>query len=199
MRIAYLHGFNSGPMSIKGRALAEAIAALPVDARPEYFLPKLHHEPRKAIRALSEWIESHRDVPTLVGSSLGGFYAAHLAERHGTRAVLINPALRPWESLVAYLGPQRNPYTNESYELKREHLAQLEAFRVARISRPERYLLLVQSGDELLDYREAVGFLAGAWQFIQGGGDHGYRNFAAEIPSVLRFAGVDLPAGSERR
>ena len=199
MRIAYLHGFNSGPMSIKGRALAEAIAALPGDARPEYFLPKLHHEPRKAIRALSEWIESQRDVPTLVGSSLGGFYAVHLAERHGTRAVLINPALRPWESLAAYLGPQRNPCTNESYELKREHLAQLEAFRVPRISRPERYLLLVQSGDELLDYREAVVFLAGASQFVQGGGDHAYRKFAAEIPSVLRFAGVDLPAGSERR
>ena len=199
MRIAYLHGFNSGPMSIKGRALAEAIAALPGDARPEYFLPKLHHEPRKAIRALSEWIESQRDVPTLVGSSLGGFYAVHLAERHGTRAVLINPALRPWESLAAYLGPQRNPCTNESYELKREHLAQLEAFRVPRISRPERYLLLVQSGDELLDYRDAVVFLAGAWQFVQGGGDHAYRKFAAEIPSVLRFAGVDLPAGSERR
>jgi predicted esterase YcpF (UPF0227 family) len=199
LRIAYLHGFNSGPASIKGRLLGEAIAALPVSVRPEYFLPRLQHEPREAIHILTGWIESRRDVPTLVGSSLGGFYAMDLAERYGAKAVLINPSLRPWESLAAYLGAQRNPYTNESYELRCEHLAQLEALRVARITRPERYLLLAQAGDELLDYRDAVAFLAGAWQFVQGGGDHAYQNFAADIPAILRFAGVDLPAGIDRR
>ena len=139
------------------------------------------------------------DELTFVGSSLGGFYATYLAERHDAKAVLINPAIRPFESLAAYLGPQRNPYTGTSYELTREHFAELEAMRVSRITRPERYLLLVQTGDELLDYRAAVAYYAGAWQLVEGGGDHAYREFGAQVPTILRFAGVELPAGSDRR
>jgi predicted esterase YcpF (UPF0227 family) len=111
-----------------------------------------------------------------------------LAERYGIKAVLINPAVRPYENLVSYLGLQRNLYTGEEYELTREHFAELQALKVARITHPERYFLLVQTGDEILDWREAVAFYAGAWQLVQGGGDHAFRDFEAQIPAVLRFA-----------
>ena len=36
---------------------------------------------------------------------------------------------------------------------------------------------------------------AGASQFVQGGGDHGFRDFDAQIPAVLRFAGVESNVG----
>jgi hypothetical protein len=62
--------------------------------------------------------------------------------------------------------------------------------RVGRISRPDRYFLLVQTGDEVLDYRQAVGFYAGAWQFVQGGGDHAFTGFERQIPAILAFGGV---------
>ncbi len=88
-------------------------------------------------------------------------------------------------------GSQRNPSTGEEYELTAEHFAEFAALKVQRISRPERYLLLVQAGDELLDYRQAVAFYAGAWQYVQGGGDHAYHAFAEQIPLLLRFSGVD--------
>jgi len=32
--------------------------------------------------------------------------------------------------------------------------------------------LLAETDDEVLDYRQAVAFYGGAWQFVQGGGDH---------------------------
>jgi predicted esterase YcpF (UPF0227 family) len=35
-----------------------------------------------------------------------------------------------------------------------------------------------------------VAFYAGAQQFVQGGGDHAYRGFVAQLPAILRFAGV---------
>ena len=47
---------------------------------------------------------------------------------------------------------QQNLYTGERYELTAEHLRQLEALVVATVH-PERYLLLVETGDEVLDYR----------------------------------------------
>ena len=148
---------------------------------------------------MRRWADAgDRDRLTFVGSSLGSFYATHLAEAYDAKAVLINPAVHPDRNLAPYLGAQRNPYTGDAYELTAEHFAELSALRVARIARPQRYLLLVQTGDEVLDYRVAVAFYAGAWQFVQGGGDHAFHDFAAQIPVILRFAGVD-PMAVERQ
>jgi predicted esterase YcpF (UPF0227 family) len=136
---------------------------------------------------------------TFVGSSLGGYYATCAAERLGARAVLVNPAIRPYEDLRAYRGRQVNLYTGASFEVTDEDFAELGALRVPRITRPERYWLLVQAGDDVLDYREAVRFYAGAWQLVQGGGDHAFAGFEAWIPTLLRFCGVGGPAGFVRR
>jgi uncharacterized protein len=192
-RIAYLHGFNSSPASIKGRQLERAIAALPREAQPNYFMPELSPAPDEALRTIRAWVE--RGAPdasavTFVGSSLGGFYATWLAERYAARAVLINPAIRPDIDLAPYVGRQRNLYTGEEYEFRAAYLDALAASRVQRISRPDRCFLLVQTGDEVLDYRAAVRFYAGAWQFVQGGGSHAFADFETQIPAVLRFAGV---------
>ena len=187
--IVYLHGLNSSPASVKAQALGRAIATLPVDSRPEYFVPRLHHRPAAAMRAVGTWVDARSPaLLTLVGSSLGGFYATHLAERYGAKAVLINPTVRPYEDLASHLGPQRNMYTGEDYELTREHFAELAALKVERITRPQHYFLLTQTGDEILDWRDAVAFYGGAWQFVQGGGDHAFQQFDAQIPAILRFA-----------
>lgn len=188
--IVYLHGFNSAPQSIKARLLAHAIERLPDP--PCYHRPQLAYRPSVAMATATEWVDANvrdGDELTFVGSSLGGFYAIWLAERYGARAVLINPALRPYASLESFVGPQRNLYTNQTHELTRADLDELAAFRVPRLTRPERYLLLVRSGDELLDWREAVSYCTGAWQYVGGGGDHGWADFEPMIPTVLQFAG----------
>jgi predicted esterase YcpF (UPF0227 family) len=192
-RIAYLHGFNSSPASVKGRQLARAIAALPEGSRPDYFPPQLSPAPDEAIGTLRAWVERSSIDPsslTFIGSSLGGFYATWLAERYAAKAVLVNPAIAPDTDLAPYVGRQRNLYTGEEYEFHAAYLDALAGLRVPRITRAERYFLLVQTGDEVLDYRAAVAFYAGAWQFVQGGGSHAFDDFETRIPAVLRFAGV---------
>jgi predicted esterase YcpF (UPF0227 family) len=191
--LVYLHGFNSAPQSVKGQLLARAAGALPNP--PRFHLPQLHHRPGRALREVGEWLE--RNVPqvdelTLIGSSLGGFYATHLAERYGARAVVINPAIVPHEDLRPYAGRQRNLYTGDEYDVTRAHFDELAALAVERITRPERYFLLVRTGDELLDWRRAVAFYAGAYQYVAGGGDHGWTDFGDEVGAVLRFAGCDV-------
>src|SRR5271169_2578759 len=95
--IVYLHGFRSSPQSIKAQLFARAIGTLPAEERPRFVVPALAHDPRRAVEHLAAWIGREFGAAaaalTLVGSSLGGFYATHLAERFGVRAVLINPAL----------------------------------------------------------------------------------------------------------
>ena len=125
----------------------------------------------------------------LIGSSLGGYYATWLAERIGCRAVLINPAIRPYAGLEAYLGTQKNLHTGEPYELTRAHLEGWRALWAERID-PERYLLLLETGDEVLDWKEAVRRYEGARMVIRQGGDHTLQSFPEHIGRILAFAGV---------
>lgn len=198
--IVYLHGFRSSPASIKARQLREAVAALPDALRPVLHVPALDGRPALAMAGILGLVrDTDHEALTIVGSSLGGFYATHAAERLGARAVLVNPAVRPYDDLVAYRGQQVNLYTGATFEVTDEHFSELRALAVDRIKHPARYFLLVQSGDEVLDYGDAIGFYAGAWQYVQGGGDHAYAGFDAVIPAVLRFAGVGDEAGFVRR
>jgi predicted esterase YcpF (UPF0227 family) len=154
-----------------------------------YRVPQLHHRPSVAIGQIGE---ACRDVPptdlTLVGSSLGGFYATVMAERVGCRAALLNPAVHPHTHFGKYLGPQKNLYTGEAFELTRGHVEDLRAMDPPAITRPERYWLFVETGDEVLDYREAVAFYAGALQEVVRGGDHSLVSFPERVPDLVEWA-----------
>jgi predicted esterase YcpF (UPF0227 family) len=169
------------------------VAALPVAARPQLHVPALTDRPALAIASVAQWVERHADraALTFVGSSLGGYYATHLAERYGARAVLINPTTRPYDDLQSSRGVQTNLYTGAAFEVTDAHFAELFTLAVPRITRPERYFLLVETGDEVLDWRLAMAHYAGAWQYVRGGGDHSFTDFAAQLPAILRFAGVE--------
>jgi predicted esterase YcpF (UPF0227 family) len=180
--IIYLHGFLSSPASRKAQLLERYLArCLPGE---KLVVPALPPEPRKAIRAIEERIVQ---TPTLIGSSLGGYYATNIAEHFGLRAVLINPAVRPYELLENFLGPQRNLYTGEEFVVTRQHLDELRELEVAHIT-PERFMVLLESGDETLDYRDAVKKYRGATQIVIEGGDHSFCSFEQWIPRILEFA-----------
>jgi predicted esterase YcpF (UPF0227 family) len=183
--IVYLHGFNSSPGSHKARVLGRYLAERGLAA--EYACPALPVSATEAIRAIERLGIGPRTC--LVGSSLGGFYATHLAEKHGSKAVLINPAIEPHVGLRAYLGPQKNLYTGEPYELTERHLAEWAALVAPRIT-AERYFLLVETGDEVLDYRQAVARYAGSRQVVVQGGDHSLQSFPEHLPAIVEFAGL---------
>jgi len=150
----------------------------------EYACPALPPLAGDAMKAIGPQLSSR---PCLVGSSLGGFYATYLAEKHGLRAVLLNPAIDPHIGLRAYLGVQKNLHTGEPYELTEVHLREWEALYVPRIT-PERYLLIVETGDEVLDYRRAVERYAGAQQVVIPGGDHSLQSFPQHLARILEFS-----------
>jgi hypothetical protein len=181
--IVYLHGFNSSPQSHKARLLGRYMAERGLGG--EFACPRLPPAAREAIRTVRQLGAAD---PCYIGSSLGGYYATHLVETFGGRAVLINPAIEPHVGLRAFLGPQKNLYTGEAYELTSEHLEQWRELYAPRIT-PSRYLLLVETADEVLDYRQAVQRYAGAEQIVVAGGDHSLRSFPEHLPRILEFAG----------
>ncbi|MDR2260675.1 MAG: alpha/beta fold hydrolase [Azoarcus sp.] len=192
--IFYLHGFRSAPVSWKARALAGKLAARDPDG-VSFWCEQLPVSPKAAIalveKRLAACLAARPAVPpVLVGSSLGGYYATWLAERHDLRAVLVNPAVLAPLSLRQYIGVHENLYTGERIELTAAHIEELCAFETAAITHPERYWLLVETGDEILDYRHAVARYAGVRQTVLEGGGHGFVHWEDYLDEIVRFAGL---------
>ena len=184
--IVYLHGFNSSPASGKARQFGEYMARLGHQA--DYFCPALPNSPREAVALVEADLEQRRpESVTLIGSSLGGFYATHLAEKRGWKAVLVNPAVHAHNLMRGALGTQTNWHSGEKWQFTEAHLAELATLDVPAITHPERYLLLAQAGDEVIDYRTAVAYYAGATQIIEDGGDHGFSGFERHFQTILDF------------
>ena len=188
--ILYLHGFCSSPASRKVRLLAAALDSRGLGERLR--CPALSPVPVAAIaqaEAIIEECARHGRALTLVGSSLGGYYATWLAEKYDLRAVLINPAVVAPISLDEFVGTQTNLHTGESFEFTAEHIAQLRQLEPPQIT-PERYFLLVETGDEVLDYRQAVARYAGCRQMVLDGGDHSFTRFPDLLPQLLEYCGL---------
>ena len=183
--LLYLHGFNSSPQSHKARLLGRYMASRGLEH--QYACPALPPSPREAIAAIEGMMASRREPSRFVGSSLGGFYATYLSEKHGCPAVLINPAVDPHVGLRAYVGPQQNLYTGERYDFTAAHLDELDALWQERLT-AKHYLLLVETGDEVLDYRRALARYAGAQQVVVPGGDHSLKSFPAHLERIVAFA-----------
>lgn len=189
--IVYLHGFRSAPASIKARALKHHLEERGLGAA--FWCEQLPASPQAAIALVEAQLARCRAQgidATLVGSSLGGYYATWLAERHGLRAALVNPAIVAPLELGAYTGEQTNMYTGETFRFTEAHIAELRALEVPAITRPERYWLLVETGDEVLDYRHAVAKYAGARQTVLEGGDHSFTRWTDYLDELIRFAGL---------
>ena len=182
--ILYLHGFCSAPASLKARLLDDALAARGLGDR--FFCPALSHVPVEAIAQAEAIILAQPGPLTLVGSSLGGFYAAWLAERHGLRAALVNPLVTLPQPYDSFIGEQTNLYTGERFNFTAEHVEQLQALETPHVT-PENYLLLLETGDEVLDYRLAVARYAGCRQRVFEGGDHSFTRFAELLPQLLEY------------
>jgi hypothetical protein len=184
--ILYLHGFRSSPHSFKARMLAERLHAL--GRGPEYLCPQLPPSPAAAIALAQSLIAGQApEQLTLIGSSLGGYYATWLAEQTGCRAVLLNPAVAPPQDLAKYVGVTTDWHSGAPFEFKAGYIDELHALAVPRISRPERYFLVAATGDEVLDWRDMAAHYAPARQLIVQGSDHSLSDFASQIAAVLAF------------
>ena len=191
--ILYLHGFKSSPQSFKARLIGATLAA--AGRGNAYQCPQLPASPAAAI-ALALQIAA--DVPpaelTLIGSSLGGYYATWIAERLGCRAVLLNPAVQPPRALEQYVGVSTAYHSDQPFEFKREYVDELRALAVPAITWPERYFLIAATGDDVLDWREMQAHYPHARQMIIEGSDHALSGFANYLNAVLAFC--DAPPGS---
>ena len=194
MMLLYLHGFRSSPESSKAQMLAQCMQDRAQLDR--WSCPSLPASPAKALALCKELAQDlmtrhHAEASelTVIGSSLGGFYAVSLAEQLGCRAVALNPAVFAPRDLASQVGEHEQYHSNDPFIFLPEHVDELRGMAVTQITQPERYLLIAATGDEVLDWQEMHTFFKGAQQIIVEGDNHGLSSFTDHIDTVLQFAG----------
>lgn len=178
----YIHGFGGSGKGVKSTQFREHFSG-------HVFAPSLSYVPELAMDTLIQLVESlidHTDV-TLVGSSLGGYYATYLSERYGLKAVLINPSTKPYKTLKKVIGKGHNYFDESQFEWNEGHIAMLKQYDTTVIT-PSQYLVLLQTGDELLDYREAMSKYEGSTIHLAEGGNHSFEFFERTFDLINDFA-----------
>lgn len=187
MNVIYLHGFASSTASMKAQMLA-AYCAQHDDLT--LYLPDLNHPVQQALQDVSELIDRLSEV-VLIGSSLGGFYATQMVVKHNVPAVLINPAMRPWQLFRHLYGQDLLPYVvHPNWILDEAQLNFLEQIAVSNAHDFSKVLVLLQQGDEVLNYQEALDYYSAthpAMLMCEAKGNHAMDDFAEKIPLALQF------------
>ncbi len=180
--IIFIHGFSSHGYGGKARALREYYTN-----RAEAFIaPSLSYIPELAIQTLEELIEACGNDVRLIGSSLGGFYTIYLAQKYRLKAVLINPSIYPYKTLKMSLGTPPNFYDGSHFEWKESHLEMLRKYET-NVSHQKDFFLLVQKGDDVLDYREALNKFPNAQTVAEDGGDHSFSGIEHYFDEMENF------------
>lgn len=185
MNIIYLHGFQSDSLASKGQSLKQYCES---HSAWQVHVPDLNMPPHLALEKIEALAQS-LDQVVLVGSSLGGFYATQLVAKLGVPAVLLNPAMQPWRLFRDLFGSEQLPFkVNEHWTLDDAQLDYMEQIELPFVQDADKILVLLQQGDEVLDYREAQRYYNGAALVIsETQGNHVMDDFADKIPMALQF------------
>lgn len=194
INLVYLHGFQSNPRSLKAQQLQAYLQAqLEQNEQAEFnlHLPDLNFPPQQVMQKLQHMVQTLPNM-VFVGSSFGAFYATQMVARYGCPAVLINPAMRPWQLFRSLFGEAQLPYkVSETWTLTAEHLSEMQQIHFEQFPHADKILVLLQQGDEVLDYLEAQRYYKQqhpmAMIMTEYGGNHTMDNFNEKIPMLLTF------------
>jgi len=178
--ILFIHGFGSCGWGEKSLHLRRHFGLEQVLA------PDLPFDPEPAVAHLRAMIARY-PIRALVGSSLGGFYATALNAADPLPTVLINPVVSPHKLLSLHLGPQQRWCDGARFEVRNDHLAALTRLQREQLAANERYLVLLQQGDETLDYRQAARYYREKEVLQIAGGSHRFDDFEQQLPRISEW------------
>jgi len=184
--IIYIHGFGGSSKGSKAEVFRKYFKSVDED----FIAPSLPYNPKLAIETLKELIKSYKNEVYLIGSSLGGYYASHLSDMYEVKkVVLINPATKPYETLKRVLGYAPNFYDNTTFSWEDKHIKILEELKNDKFDN-SKFMVLLQKGDELLDYKDALKKYNSSKVIVEDGGNHSFENIQNHFEGIREFFAI---------
>jgi predicted esterase YcpF (UPF0227 family) len=176
MKILYVHGFGShyDPEHEKIKLLETLGTVVGVDV--DYCKGF-----RRAFEMVLESALSQK-VDLIVGTSMGGFMAAHVGAETGTPFVALNPATQPSKTLQKWVGTFTD-YAGNDRTLTKDCVD-----NYPDIIQEGSGLVIVETADEIINAYNTAALLNGVYQVeVFGGGSHRFTHMKNALPVIQEF------------
>ena len=183
--ILYFHGFKSSSDSTKAKDLHKFISRR--TRNTILITPNIHDNFHDAHNQIINLIESNQPNIFFMGSSLGGYYASFFSQKYNKKAVLINPAIPPLKDFEMHLGKNKNYSNGNKFIITKNDIDYIRSLSYKKILKPKNLMILLESGDEILNYNDASSYFSGSHIDILYGGDHSYSSFKEKFNKIQDF------------
>jgi uncharacterized protein len=182
--IIYLHGYNSAfdPESEKVKELAKIGGIVPVS----YDSFDTFENIIASLKEMADPLPVYEFA--FAGTSLGGFFAAHMGSRFHCPAILINPAVDPF----AYLTPKvdqtfENHTTGEPRVLSKAAASSYEGKAITTLKFSYLPLILLDQDDEVFSSEATVQQLGQINTHTFEGGSHRFTHIKEAMPAITYY------------
>ena len=183
--ILYFHGFKSSSDSGKAQEFKKFIENK--TSQTKIIIPDLKDDFKEAHKQIEGLIEKNNPNILYMGSSLGGYYALYFAQLYKTKSILINPAIPPLKDFEIHLGKNENYATGNKFTISKDDISYVRSLHHKKILEPKNNLILLESGDEILNYVESSSYFRGSYIDIFYGGNHSYTSIKEKFTKIKDF------------
>ena len=183
--ILYFHGFKSSSDSGKAQEFKKFIENN--TSQTKIIIPDLEDDFKEAHKQIKTLIDKSNPNILYMGSSLGGYYALYFAQLYKSKSVLINPAIPPLNDFEIHLGKNENYATGNKFTISKDDISYVRSLHHKKILEPKNNLILLESGDEILNYVESSSYFRGSYIDIFYGGNHSYTSIKEKFTKIKDF------------
>ena len=183
--LIYFHGFASSSESNKANVIKSYLSK---KLNKTYiYIPDLNNNFQKAIKETNSFIDECDKPILFMGSSLGGYYASYYADIYKSKAIVINPAIPPLKNFEQYLGENENYSTGEKFIITPQDIKFLRSLEPNKSNNHKNLLVLLESGDVVLNYNDTISYYSGSHIDVCFGGSHSYESIDKKLEKILHF------------
>ena len=183
-----IHGFLSSHESDKVIAFRQSIAHC---SDIVFLSPSLPDKPQATVEAIEKLILDNQalfDNISLIGHSLGGYYATYIASKYHLRTILVNPVIRGYEIMCEFFGDSINPHTGVKFEITESDIAYLIGIYLEELPDSTLFLVMQQLEDEITNPQETLAYYRDYKQLVENGGCHDFTGFSQHANNIINFA-----------